>query len=620
MPVLWRIELLGGLQVAPEPELVAATRPEAELMGRPPGPRRGAPPGAVTRFRTQKTASLLAYLAYHRDRAHPREELVEQFWPECELERGRNNLSKELSWLRALLEPAGIVPGAVLATDRLSVRLDPECVVTDVMAFEAGLRAAETARDAGARRTALCAALDGCRGRFLTGLHDEWIVREGERLAGRFVRALRPLIALLEAEGDRERALDYAWRGVAIDPLNESSQREVMRLLIALGRPAAAVRQYRELERLLYSEFQAVPESETKALVEAWLARPLAASHAASPLPPVRERRGALPLDAPVYVERPTDEEFHVAVRRGDSLVLVKGARQTGKTSLLARALQAARLAGNRAILTDLQSLNGAHFASPDAFYHALARWMAVQLGLSPRVAWDPDYGPNLNFELFVRQAAARETAPLVWSVDEADRLFTCDFGSDVFGLFRSWHNKRSLEPEGPWSRLTLAIAYATEAHLFISDLNQSPFNVGTRLTLGDFTLAEVAELNRRYGSPLRGDEEAARFHDLLGGQPYLAQRGLAEMASRGMRLGELEAGAERETGIYGDHLRRLLASLSRDAALCDAVRAVLAGRSCSTAESFYRLRTAGVLAGETPSEARPRCRLYAAYLSRHLT
>ena len=67
-----------------------------------------------------------------------------------------------------------------------------------------------------------------------------------------------------------------------------------------------------------------------------------------------------------------------------------------------------------------------------------------------------------------------------------------------MFGLFRSWHNERSLNPDGPWGRLTLAIVYATEAHLFITDLNQSPFNVGTRLTLEDFTFEQVAELNGR--------------------------------------------------------------------------------------------------------------------------
>jgi len=36
----------------------------------------------IARFRTQKTASLLAYLAYFRDRSHPRDQLIELLWPE----------------------------------------------------------------------------------------------------------------------------------------------------------------------------------------------------------------------------------------------------------------------------------------------------------------------------------------------------------------------------------------------------------------------------------------------------------------------------------------------------------------------------------------------------------
>jgi hypothetical protein len=211
-----------------------------------------------------------------------------------------------------------------------------------------------------------------------------------------------------------------------------------------------------------------------------------------------------------------------------------------------------------------------------------------------------------------------------VWGLDEVDRLFTTSFGGEVFGLFRSWHNARSLDPSGPWNRLTLAIAYATEAHLFITDLNQSPFNVGTRLALDDFTVEEVAELDRRYGRPLDDPARVRRFYGLVGGHPYLVREGLHEMAARGMDLESLERLADHDDGPFGDHLRRLALSLAHgDAAtgapLADAMREVLAGRPCPTAESFYRLRSAGVVAGDSAGDARPRCRLYAAYLGRRL-
>src|SRR5438105_3525682 len=124
--------------------------------------------------------------------------------------------------------------------------------------------------------------------------------------------------------------------------------------------------------------------------------------------------------------------------------------------------------------------------------------------------------------------------------------------------MFRSWHNRRALDPGGPWSRLTLAIAYATEAHLFITDLNQSPFNVGTRLALEDFTLQQVDDLNGRHGEPLEGEGELERFYDLVGGQPYLVRRGLYELRARDLDLAALESQACGDEGPFGDHLRRL--------------------------------------------------------------
>jgi hypothetical protein len=244
---------------------------------------------------------------------------------------------------------------------------------------------------------------------------------------------------------------------------------------------------------------------------------------------------------------------------------------------------------------------------------------LQLELPLLPRKVWDSDLSASMNLEWFLRrQVLDPSPHPLVWCMDEVDRLFSCSFGSAIFGLFRSWHNRRSLDPNGPWSRLTLAIAYATEAHLFITDLNQSPFNVGTRLALEDFEREQVAELNRRYGEPLRNDNELVRFYRLVGGQPYLVRRGLYEMTANDRDLAELETEAERDEGPFGDHLRRLLVSLTRSAELTDVVREVLGG-TCPAEESFHRLRSAGILTGDSVRSARLRCQLYASYLSRHM-
>lgn len=331
---------------------------------------------------------------------------------------------------------------------------------------------------------------------------------------------------------------------------------------------------------------------------------------------------GAVPLDSPYYVARKTDEEFYQAIERRDSIVLIKGARQVGKTSLLARGLQRARESGAIVVLTDLQLPSKEAFVNLETLLLALGERLADQLGLKakPHDTWSSLLSSSTNFQTYLRREILGQiSAPLVWGLDEIDRLFGFDYAGEVFGLFRSWHNLRALEPAGPWRRMTLAMAYATEAHLFITELNQSPFNVGTKLVLEDFTLDQIVELNQRYSSPLKDEAEIVRYFSLIGGHPYLAQRGFYEMTQRGLDLTAIEANADHDEGIFGEHLRRMWISLSRDATLCEAMRDVLQGKPGLAITNFYRLRSAGLLLGDSAQGAQLRCQLYKGFLKKHL-
>ena len=331
---------------------------------------------------------------------------------------------------------------------------------------------------------------------------------------------------------------------------------------------------------------------------------------------------GALPLHSILYIPRSSDDEFCHAVARHDSIVLVKGARQVGKTSLLARGLEAATMVGAQVLLIDFQHFGPAAFESAGKLLLAMAELIAYQLELpsAPHEKWNDLLSPSSNCERFLRrEVLADGESYFVLALDEVDRLFNHDYASEIFGLFRSWHNLRALDPNGPWSRLTIAIAYATEAHLFISDLNQSPFNVGTRLTLEDFSLEQLAELNGRYGNPLIDNNQLIRFQQLVGGHPYLSQRGLYEICKRKATLEELEKHADHDDGPFGDHLNRLLISLQQDQNLLEEVSDFLLSGSTISNSAFYRLRSAGVLSGDSADEPRPRCDLYARYLKKHL-
>ena len=328
---------------------------------------------------------------------------------------------------------------------------------------------------------------------------------------------------------------------------------------------------------------------------------------------------GALPLHSNLYIKRCADEEFQTAIQRQDSIVLVKGARQVGKTSLLARALQQARMGGFTVVLSDLQRFTSDEPDSLERLLLLLGEQLADSLNLAtfPQDRWNSSISASVNFERYLRrEVMAKASSPLVWAMDEVDRLFSHTFSLDFFALLRSWHNLRALEPDGPWVKLTLALSYATEAHLFISDFNQSPFNVGTRLLLEDFTFPQVVELNRCYGSPLNNADVQSYF-DLVGGHPYLAQCGLYKMATARLSLAEISAQSDKDEGLFGDHLRRMLLPLERDAGLCNALRSVLANQPGLDLPAFYRLRTAGILAGNSPQNAKLRCGVYAAYLKR---
>lgn len=342
---------------------------------------------------------------------------------------------------------------------------------------------------------------------------------------------------------------------------------------------------------------------------------------------------GAVPLDSKFYIERPADKKFYEAIERRDIIVLLKGARQMGKTSLLIRGIQ--RFSENgaespsgppRAVITDLQKLNATHLQSIESFFQSLAELMTHRLGLNIDLdrIWNSRSAPNIKFENFLREEVMGQIkGPLMWGIDEADRLFTYDYGSDVFGLFRSWQNELPTDMTDTLKRLTLAISYATEPHLFISDPNISPFNVGTKLRLEDFTLDQVTQLNISYGRPLdrhsAKSTELGRFYNLVAGHPYLVRRGLHEMATNGLGINEFEEQADRDEGLFGDHLRRILVLLVRDAELTHAIKEILEGRPCPSEEAFYRLSSAGVLADTSVQDAKLHCQLYTNYLKRHL-
>lgn len=330
MDARWHIILLGGLRA-----------------------EQGNGTHRLERFRTQKTAALFAYLAAYPNRSHSREELIERFWPDASAEEGRTSLRTALSSLRRQLEPPGTPANSVLATDRFQVRLNPDAVSTDTARFTDVLDAArrETGILPERETTLLREALTLYQGPFFPGSYDEWASALREHFAAEHQSVLRRLAALRAETGSLDESVEFARQAVAADPLDEEAQSDLIAFLAAAGRPAEALRQYRELERILRDEMGEKP-SASLAVLAGRIQRgeplpvPSAASHgsgAAKPLPaelPQEEPAPAIPGWIPLRLNRFFGRESEVALlteRLTDTsvrLVTLLGPGGIGKTRL----------------------------------------------------------------------------------------------------------------------------------------------------------------------------------------------------------------------------------------------------------------------------------------------
>ena len=327
---------------------------------------------------------------------------------------------------------------------------------------------------------------------------------------------------------------------------------------------------------------------------------------------------GAMLLNSPFYIEREEDQKFIAAIGAHPSTVLVKADAWMGKSSLLARGLHEARQTGSAVALTDFQAFSSEQFESSSALFLAIAASLALQLNIDvdPASQWRPHLGPGTNLEQFVRKhilGAFEE--PLVWGMDGVDQLFTHTCSNELFGLLRSWHNRRAMDPAGPWMRLTVVLAYATEAALFIADQSQSPFNVGVQIALTDFTVQQVKELNARCGRPLITDSEVEEIYSLLQGHPFLTRRALQALSSGEYTVATLVACATSADGPFAKDLRKLATPHLADEELCQSLRKIVNGEQCGNRLSFYRLRSGGLVRGEWGVHEEIRCPLYREYL-----
>ncbi len=263
---------------------------------------------------------------------------------------------------------------------------------------------------------------------------------------------------------------------------------------------------------------------------------------------------GSLRPDTPSYVRRRADDELYEGLRAGE-FCYVLTSRQMGKSSLMVRTALRLRADGDRAAVIAFTSV-GQNLAA-EQWYYGLLDLLGEQLGLEEALDrfWEEHHriGPLQRFMAALREVAlAEETTEdgrrrtaqgripdssvlrppssvhrLVIFMDEIDVVRGLPFATDeLFAAIRECYNRRAEDPA--FERLTFCLMGVAAPTDLIRDTRLTPFNIGRRIELDDFTEEEAAPLARGLeGSERHGcaSRLLARVLYWTGGHPYLTQR-----------------------------------------------------------------------------------------------
>ena len=321
---------------------------------------------------------------------------------------------------------------------------------------------------------------------------------------------------------------------------------------------------------------------------------------------------GALRISDQFYVTREADQRLRRELKKPGSTTTIRAPRQSGKSSLLIRSIHHARQNAKN-IHIDLQITDKQYFYSPETFLNYLSLKIANKTGVDTKEAehiLGSSLGPQDKLTNLLGEIILPSSGKILLTLDEADKLLDTNYYSDFFALIRSWHNLRALDPL--WENLNIVMVISTEPYLLIADSNQSPFNVGLRLDLEDFTFEQVSGLNKNHGFPVK-ENEINDFLSLFGGHPYLTRKALYVLVTEKWNWDKLKKHSLDVNGPFSDHLRHNQWILQSDPKLKTVLDQVIRLNKSDDEGSLLRLSKSGLIKGRGENY-QCRCGLYYEY------
>jgi WD40 repeat protein len=240
---------------------------------------------------------------------------------------------------------------------------------------------------------------------------------------------------------------------------------------------------------------------------------------------------GTLQETAGSYVTRRADDELFTGLKAGE-FCYVLTSRQMGKSSLMIRTSRRLQAEGVTTVILDLTRLG--QNLSAEQWYLGLLNLVGERIGIEDELEdyWfaEKNKGPWVKWSTALRDIVMKKVpGPLVLLVDEIDVVRSLPFSTDeFFAGIREFYNRRTQDPD--LHRLSFALFGVATPSDLIRDTRLTPFNIGKRIELTDFTENEARPLASGLGNGT-GEKLLRRVLHWTGGHPYLTQRLCREVA-----------------------------------------------------------------------------------------
>lgn len=242
---------------------------------------------------------------------------------------------------------------------------------------------------------------------------------------------------------------------------------------------------------------------------------------------PFFKTQGTLGPDA-FYVERAADLRLFEVLKAGE-FAYVLAPRQMGKSSLCVRTVRklVAEVPELRAVTIDLTKIGKSlGSVTEETWYLALLFEITISLKLeNPQKFWAAHTGlpPAQRWFHFIRDVLGRIPGRLVVFIDEINLTESLDFDTDdFFAMIRAASNGRA--DDEIWARITFCLLGISSPSELIKDLKSTPFNVGHRVDLEDFTFEQLSEFRRGLFGLEDTDKLLKDVFEWTHGQPYMSQ------------------------------------------------------------------------------------------------